>query len=320
MFGLFLEGSCRLNVGNSLPPLIVLTGPTAVGKTELSLQLCERFDGEVISADSRQIYRMMDIGTAKATPAERARVPHHLIDIRNPDEAFSLAEFQTNAYEIIDSLHQQERTPFLVGGTALYVRAVVEGLRIPNVPPNPELRAELESDLAEHGVGTLFQRLQALDPATAAVIDGKNPRRALRALEIFLITGTPKVELEGADPPPYRILQLGLTRPRPALYARADQRVEQMVDAGLVEEAQRLLAAGYAPTLPAMTSLGYREILAYLAGDCTLPEAVRRIQTETHRFVRHQTTWFRRMPAIQWLDLEEGCSSQAEPMINAFLR
>ena len=286
------------------PPLVVLTGPTAVGKTELSLSLCERFGGEVISADSRQIYRMMDIGTAKATPAERARVRHHLLDIRNPDETLTVAEYQTLAYSAIDSLHGQGRVPVLVGGTALYIRAVVEGLRFPNVPPDPALRAELEADLASDGVAALFHRLQQLDPATAAVIDRRNPRRVLRALEIFLLTGTPKVELEGAAPPPYTVLQIGLTRPRPALYARIDRRVVQMVELGLVEETARLLAAGYGPTLPSMTSLGYREIIAYLAGEVRLAEAIERIQLETHRFVRHQSTWFRRMPRLQWFDLE----------------
>ena len=167
----------------SHPPLIVLTGPTAVGKTELSLTLCRRFGGEVISADSRQIYRMMDIGTAKATPAERARVRHHLLDIRNPDETLTVAEYQTLAYGVIDSLHDRGRVPVLVGGTALYLRAVVEGLRFPNVPPDPALRAELEADLAGHGVAALFHRLQQLDPATAAVIDRRNPRRVLRAVD-----------------------------------------------------------------------------------------------------------------------------------------
>jgi tRNA dimethylallyltransferase len=304
---------------SALPRLVVLTGPTAVGKTALSLRLCQRFGGEVISADSRQIYRMMDIGTAKATPAERAQVPHHLIDIRNPDETLSLAEFQRLAYATIDALHAQGRIPFLVGGTALYLRAVVEGLRIPNVPPDPPLRAALEADLAAYGVDALFLRLQNVDPATAAVIDARNPRRVLRALEIYLITGQSKVELEGAEAPPYRILQLGLSRSRSALYARIDQRVIRMVESGLAEETQRLLDAGYAPTLPAMTSLGYREMIAYLAGESTLAATVERIQIETHRFVRHQTTWFRRMPAIQWLDLETEDVADAERLIEAHL-
>ncbi|MCB0047206.1 MAG: tRNA (adenosine(37)-N6)-dimethylallyltransferase MiaA [Caldilineaceae bacterium] len=289
----------------SHPPLIVLTGPTAVGKTALSLALCRRFNGEVISADSRQIYRMMDIGTAKATAEEQAQVPHHLLDIRNPDETLTAAEYQELAYRTIDKIHQRGGLPFLVGGTALYLRAVTEGLRFPAVPPDPALRAELEAELAASGVDALFARLTRLDPATAAVIDGRNPRRVLRALEIFLLTGTPKVELEGAHPPPYSSLKIGLTRPRPVLYARIDRRVKEMAAAGLAEETRALLDAGYSPALPAMSSLGYREMIAYLAGDMTLPEAIERIQSETHRFVRHQSTSFRRMQDLHWIDTEE---------------
>ena len=284
-------------------PLVVLLGPTAVDKTALSLELAERFDGEIVGADSRQVYKGMDIGTAKPTPAEQARVPHHLIDFRAPDQPLTLAEFQTLAYAAIDAIHARGHVPFLVGGTALYVRAVVEGLRIPEVPPDPALRAQLEAELAEQGRDALFARLARLDPRTAAVIDGQNPRRVLRALEIFLITGQSKIDLEGAQPPPYAILQIGLDRPREDLYARIDARVDAMIEEGLVEETARLLAAGYAPTLPAMTSLGYREIAAYLAGEMTLDAAVERIKHETHRFVRHQYTWFRRMAGVHWVDV-----------------
>ena len=301
------------------PPLIVLLGPTAVGKTELSLRLCETFAGEVIGADSRQIYRSMDIGTAKPSLAEQQRVPHHLIDIRNPDETLTVAEYQQLAYRTIDEIHHRGRVPFLVGGTALYLRAVVDGLRIPEAPPNPELRAELEAFLAQAGREALFHRLQALDPATAAVIDGKNPRRVLRALEIVMITGKPKIELEGVQPPPYRILQIGLNRPRDQLYQRIDQRVDQMVAQGLVEETQRLLTAGYRPPLPAITSLGYREIIAYLQGELTLAAAIEKIKTETHRFVRHQYTSFRKMANIQWVNLEVDSFSRIAESITAFI-
>jgi tRNA dimethylallyltransferase len=289
-------------------PLVVLLGPTAVGKTALSLQLAQRFHGEIVGADSRQIYQRMEIGTAKPTADERAQVPHHLVDICAPDATLSVAEYQALAYTTIDEIHGRGRVPFLVGGTSLYVRSVVEGLQIPAVPPNPVLRAELEELLATAGREALYQRLLALDPATAAVIDAQNPRRLLRALEIVLITGRSKVELEGANPPPYSILQVGLTRPREELYQRIDRRVVEMVAAGLVEEIQDLLAAGYAPTLPAMTSLGYREISAYLRGEMTLEEAITRIQLETHRFVRHQTTGFRKMNGIQWFDLSQAGS------------
>ncbi len=292
-------------------PLIALLGATAVGKTALSLQLAQLFDGEIVSADSRLIYRSMDIGTAKPTAAEQSLVPHHLVDLCMPDVPLTLAEYQRLAYAAIDDIHARGRVPFLVGGSSLYVRAVVEGLRIPEVPPNPQVRAELEAQLAAEGREALFRRLQELDPATAAVIDPLNPRRLLRALEIVLTTGQSKSELEGAQPPPYAILQVGLMRPRAELYERIDQRVVAMVEHGLVAETEALLAAGYAPTLPAMTSLGYREIAAYLRGEMTLEQAIERIQIETHRFVRHQMTWFRKMPDVIWFDLSEAESEEA---------
>lgn len=288
----------------SLPPVVVIIGPTAVGKTELSLGLCERFNGEIVGADSRQIYRRMDICTAKPTASERARVPHHLVDICDPDESFSLAEYQQRAYATIDDIHARGKVPFVVGGTALYVRAVVEGLRLPEAPPHPALRAELEQYLTDNGRDALFQWLAKVDPATAAVIDGKNPRRVLRALEIFLITGQSKVVLEGADPPPYRILQIGLDREREQLYARADRRIDQMIEAGIIAETEALLAAGYYPPLPSITSLGYRELIDYLEGNLSFDAAVERFKTETHRFIRHQYTSFRKMKDVIWFDLD----------------
>ena len=301
-------------------PLVVILGPTAAGKTALSLDLAERFGGEIVGADSRQIYREMDIGTAKPTPAEQARVPHHLIDRVTPDTSYSAAEYQRDAYAVIDAIHGRGRVPFLVGGTLLYVRAVTEGLRMPAVPPDPAVRAELETVLATQGREELFRRLQALDPATATVIDANNPRRLLRALEIVLTTGQSKLALEGADPPPYTMLQIGVEWPRPVLYARIDRRVEEMVAAGLAEETQRLLAAGYDPRLPSMTSLGYREMTAYLAGGMTLAQATARIQLETHRFVRRQYTWFRRLRDVVWFDLETaGVADRITQVVAEFL-
>lgn len=302
-----------------LPPVIVIIGPTAVGKTELSLGLCERFNGEVVGADSRQIYRQMDICTAKPTATEMARVPHHLIDICDPDEPFSLAEYQKRAYATIDDIHARSKIPFVVGGTALYVRAVVEGLRLPEVPPNPALRAELEQYLTDNGRDALFQWLAEVDPATASVIDGKNPRRVLRALEIFLITGQPKVVLEGAAPPPYRILQIGIDREREQLYARADRRIDQMIEAGIIAETEALLAAGYYPPLPSITSLGYRELIDYLEGNLSFDAAVERFKTETHRFIRHQYTSFRKMKDVIWFDLNADPLAAIEERVATFL-
>lgn len=305
---------------NPLPPLVVILGPTGVGKTDLSLELCRACHGEVVGADSRQIYRGMDIGTGKATPEEQAMAPHHLLDIRRPDETLTVAEYQQLAYTTIDDIHRRNAVPILVGGTALYIRAVGEGLRIPTVPPDPELRAELEAQLAREGVGALFRQLESLDPATASQIDPLNPRRVLRALEIFLLTGRSKVELEGASSPPYRMLMVGLTRPRASLYARIDRRVDAMIANGLVDETRRLLVAGYAATLPAMTSLGYRECTDFLAGRCELDAATERIKTETHRYVRHQTTWFRKLRNIHWFDLDVVTPDRIVQFVTAWLR
>ncbi|MGB5049317.1 MAG: tRNA (adenosine(37)-N6)-dimethylallyltransferase MiaA [Caldilineaceae bacterium] len=307
-------------MSEQLPPLITLLGPTAAGKTALSLALAERFDGEIVSADSRLIYRGMDIGTAKPTPAEQARVPHHLLDVTTPDRPLTLAEYQRMAYAAIDDIHQRGRIPFLVGGSALYLRAVIEGLRIPEVPPNPKLRAELEAFAEAEGHAALHQRLAELDPVGAAQIDGRNVRRVVRALEIVLETGQPKSALEGADPPPYHILRLGLEVERETLHTRIVERVHQMVDAGLVEETARLLAVGYAPNLPALSSLGYREIGQHLRGELTLEEAVERICIETNRFVRHQSTWFRRMADVCWIEWNRPSRDAVVESVGLFLR
>ena len=305
--------------GAAQPPLVVILGPTGVGKTALSLHLARALNGEIVSADSRQIYREMDIGTGKATAAEQAVAPHHLLDLRRPDEVLTLAEFQQLAFTAIAAIHARHRLPLLVGGSALYVRAVVEGLQIPPSSPDPALRARLEAELAAEGVAALFARLQALDPMGAAAIDRQNPRRVVRALEIRLVTGESKVALAGAEPPPYRILRIGLNLPREALYHRIDARVDAMIAGGLLAETERLLAAGYAPALPAMTSLGYREMGAHLRGELTLAEAAARMKTETHRYVRHQLTWFRKMGEIHWFEPGQGTPAAAEQLVSGWL-
>lgn len=301
------------------PPLIVILGPTAVGKTALSLDLAVHFDGEIVGADSRQIYRGMDIGTAKPNPEEQARVPHHLVDIQPPDKHIALATYQQMAFTAIDDIHRRGRVPFLVGGSALYLRGVTEGLQIPEVAPNPSLRSELESFAQENGRAALHARLQASDPDAAARIHPNNVRRVIRALEIVQTTGRRKSELEAASPPPYRILKIGLDLPRPLLHKRIDRRVHKMVDAGLVEEMASLLAAGFSPDLPALSSLGYQDIAAYLGGEITLAAAVERIQIETHRFVRHQYTWFRRMPDIHWFDVSDEPRPAICNLVEGFL-
>ena len=303
------------------PPLVVLLGATAVGKTELSLELCEQFGGEIVGADSRQIYRGMDIGTAKPSRAEQDRVPHHLIDIRSPNQTLTLAEYQRLAYAAVDAIHERGGIPFLVGGTVLYVRAVVEGFRIPEAPPDPALREELERVLEAEGRQALFDLLAEKDPATAAVIDAQNPRRLIRALEVVITTGQSKAELEGADPPPYAVLKICLDRARERLHERIDRRVECMIRQGLVEEMRSLLMVGYDESLPAMTSLGYREVAAHLRGEMTLEEAARQIKVETHRYVRHQYTWLRKTPELVWVDLDsQDGKHEAFRLVEKFLR
>jgi tRNA dimethylallyltransferase len=283
--------------------LVAIVGPTAAGKTALSLDLAEALDGEIVSADSRQIYRGMDIGTAKATPTEQARVPHHLLDIVDPDQVLTLAEYQQMAYRVIDEIYQRGRLPFLVGGTGQYVAALLEGWRIPEVPPDHVLRAELEAEAAANGPEALHARLAAVDPVAAARIDHRNVRRVIRALEVCLVTGTPISELQAKSPPPFQVVQIGLTRERAMLYQRIDARVDRMIEDGLVEEVQRLAERGYDWALPSLTGLGYQQIGQYLRGELTLAEAITLIKKATRRFVQQQYNWFRLTdPAIHWFD------------------
>ncbi|MBI3761416.1 MAG: tRNA (adenosine(37)-N6)-dimethylallyltransferase MiaA, partial [Chloroflexi bacterium] len=232
--------------------LVVIVGPTAAGKTAISIELAERVAGgaEIVSADSRTFYRGMDIGTAKPSPADRARVPHHLVDVTDPDRPWSLAKFQRAAFDAIEAIQSCGRVPLLVGGTGQYVRAIVEGWTVPGGEPDLALRARLEAEGALDA-DKLHARLAELDPAAAAKIDPRNVRRAARALEYALTTGAPISQRQRKQPPPYPILQIGLTLPRPALYARIDARVDAMIEAGLVEEVRALAAKGYSWDLPA---------------------------------------------------------------------
>jgi tRNA dimethylallyltransferase len=283
--------------------LLAIVGPTASGKTSLGIELAEALGGEVISADSRQIYRYMDIGTAKATPEERARVPHHLVDIVEPDQVLTLAEYQALAYRTIADIVARGKLPMLVGGTGQYVSAVLEGWRIPEVPPQPALRAELEAEAARSGSESLHARLATLDPDAASRIDHRNVRRVIRALEVCIATGQPIRVLQRKEPPPYAVTRIGVTRPRPVLYERIDRRVDAMIEAGLVDEVRRLVEAGYGWDLPAMSGLGYRQLGQYFAGEVTLDEAVALIKRGTRRFTQQQYNWFRLDdPRIRWVD------------------
>lgn len=304
----------------NLPPLIVIAGPTAVGKTAFSLQIAQDFDGEIISADSRQIYRGLDIGTDKVGKEQRACIPHHLLDVVEPDQVLTLAEFQARAYAAIEAIQQRRRLPLLVGGAGQWVKAVVEGWGVPRVPPDHALRAQLEAQVQEIGAEALHAQLAAVDPQAAQKLDRRNVRRVIRALEVYQKTGIPISQHQRKTPPPYQILQIGLTRPRQELYRRIDQRIEQMMAGGLVAEVERLAAAGYGWELPAMSGLGYRQIGQYLQDEISLAEAVALIKKETRRFVRQQYTWFRLDdPNIHWFDISQG-ADEAYAEIESFLK
>jgi len=302
-------------------PLVIIVGPTAVGKTGIAVQLAERLNGEIISADSRLFYRGMDIGTAKPSFEERQRVPHHLVDVADPDEVWSLSLFQKCACQAISDIYARGKLPFLVGGTGQYIRAVVHGWQVPKVSPHPQMRAALESWAQVIGGVGLHQRLSLLDPTAAGAIDPRNLRRTVRALEVILTTGN-KFSVQrvsaGTD---YKILTLGLSRPRAELYARIDTRIEVMIQAGLVEEVKNLLGRGYPAEAPAFSAIGYQEIVSHLQGKYSLDEAVSQIKRSTRVFVRRQANWFKPDdPGIRWFSVGERTLEEMERVIQEWLQ
>ncbi len=303
-------------------PLIAIIGPTAVGKTELSLQLAEHFNGEIISSDSRLFYRGMDIGTAKPSVEEMARVPHHLINVSDPDETWSLGQFQKAAAEIIEDIISRGNLPFLVGGTGQYFRSVTEGWLPPEVKADERLRGILEEMKEERGGKWLHDKLTLLDPEAAAKIDHRNVRRTIRALEVILTTGKRfSSQRQQRGESPYNLLTIGLQRERTELYERVDLRIEKMFEAGLLNEVQALLDAGYSPELPSMSALGYRECVAVLNGEMTKDEAIMQMKRITRVFVRRQANWFKNDDAsILWFEAgDAGLFIQIEEKIRNWL-
>jgi tRNA dimethylallyltransferase len=292
--------------------VIAIVGPTAVGKSELALHLAQYFPVEIISADSRQVYRYMDIGTNKPSPAERESVPHHLIDVVEPDQDFNLAMYHQLAIKALKAIQQKSKLPLLVGGSGLYVWSLVEGWKIPQVPPNQKRRSQLEARAEQEGSRNLYQELQDIDPIATAKINPSNTRRIIRALEIYHATGQRPSQLQRKEAPDFPILLIGLTRERGQLYRRIDWRVDNMIRMGLVKEVENLLEKGYSLSLPSMSGIGYKQICQFLQGEMTLPQAIDKIKYETHRLARHQYAWFRLSDSrIHWFD-----SSGAEAETN----
>jgi tRNA dimethylallyltransferase len=299
------------------PPLILIVGPTAVGKTEIAIQLAERLNGEIVSADSRLFYRGMDIGTAKPTTEEQARVPHHLIDIANPDEILSLAVFQQKAREVIEDIYTRNKLPFLVGGTGQYVRAVTQGWTPPEVEPDEALRNELECQKKENGIYWLHDKLKDLDPEAASKIDPRNYRRTIRALEVIMTTGKKFSEQRGQSDSPYHLVTIGLTRPREELYQRVDERIDMMFANGFLAEVKNLLDKGYSPSLPTMSAIGYRECVSVIQGELSEEQAKVQIRRATRVYVRRQANWFKESdPSIHWFRVEDGILDEIEKNIH----
>jgi tRNA dimethylallyltransferase len=280
--------------------VIAVVGPTATGKSALGIALAKALGGEIVNADSMQLYRGMDIGTAKLTEAERRGVPHHLLDLWDVTEAASVAEYQRVARERVDALRAAGKVPVLVGGSGLYVRAVLDELEFPGT--DPAIRARLGDELAAHGSGELHQRLAQLDPAAAAAILPSNGRRIVRALEVIELTGRPFTATLPGPEPHYDAVQIGIDLDAAALDARVDSRVDNMWAAGLVEEVRALEKVGLRDGPTASRALGYAQVLRFFDGDLTEAEARASTQQATRRFVRRQRSWFRRDGRVQWLD------------------
>jgi len=283
--------------------IAAIVGPTGVGKTALALALAEQLSIEVVSADSRAVYRWMDIGTAKPTPEERQRVPHHLIDVVDPDEPYSLALYQQQALAAVARIAARGRRPLLVGGAGLYVSAVCDGLAMPDVAPDAAFRAAMEERAQVNGWEALRAELARVDPQSAARIDPKNVRRVIRALEVHHVTGKPFSAWQTpASAPPIECALIGLNLERPMLFAGLDRRIEAWIAGGLLEEVRALLERGFAADLPSMSGLGYRELAQVVRGELDLATAVTQFKHATHQYAKRQMTWFRRDSRITWLD------------------
>jgi len=299
--------------------LIAIVGPTAVGKSRLALQLAQNYNGEIVSADSRQIYRFMDIGTAKPGRNELNLIPHHLIDIIKPGENFSLAQYHQLASRAIDDICQRKKLPLLVGGSGQYLWSVVEGWGIPKVQPDPDLRHKLEEKAARSGGEELYRELKMRDPVAASRIDRHNIRRVIRALEISKTNNESYHQPEKSTL--YDSLIIGLTMERAELYRRIDLRIDRMIENGLVEEVKKLIKMGYNLDLPSMSSIGYRQIGDFIEGRTTLEAAIQQIKFESHRLVRQQYNWFSpKDDRIRWFDIHSRIEPEISALVDKFIK
>ena len=302
-------------------PVIAILGPTAVGKTRISIPLAEQFNGEIVSVDSRLIYRGMDIGTAKPTLVERGQVPHHLIDIADPADTWNLAKYCQAAIAVIQSIHDREKVAFLVGGTGQYLKAILEGWTPPPQEGSPELRTTLETIAETEGHEALHRQLQEVDPESALRIDSRNIRRVVRALEIFHLTGIPASSQREKNPPSFDVLRIGLSMPRHELYQRIDQRIDGMIESGWVEEVQALLDQGISPDLPSLSAIGYAQLAAHLSGNLELGDAILEIRRLSRQFVRRQANWFKEGdPEIQWFEVVPDVEMKISAVIDKWLK
>jgi tRNA dimethylallyltransferase len=296
------------------PKIIVIVGPTASGKTALGIALAKQFDGEIISADSRQIYRAMDIGTAKPTQLEMAGIPHYLIDIKDPGEGYTVSEYKTDALVAINDVIERGHLPLLVGGTGLYIKAVLENLDIPNVEANTALRAELEKEMQENGLDSIVKRLLTLDPDAEHIVDLKNPRRVIRAIEVATATGQPFTAQQNKGEAMFDALVIGLEIDAEELRERIDSRVDEMMNQGFVDEV-KVLVEKYGRTAGVFDAIGYAEIINYLESETTLDDAVASIKMNTWHYAKRQMTWFKKDPNVHWVQAPHEAIALAEKFL-----
>lgn len=288
---------CR---GKGKPAIVAIVGPTASGKTAFSIELAKAVDGEIISADSRQVYKYLDIGTDKVHETARQGVRHHLIDVLEPDDEFTLADYKRMAIKAINEIHRRQRTPILCGGTGLYLNAIIDNYQVPKVPPQYDLRQELARYYEEHGAEALHKLLQEKDPEAAARIHPNNVTYVIRAIEIHVAGGGQKRPAKGE--PDFEVFTIGIDWPREILYDRINRRVDELIGKGLLNEVKTLLMRGYNEKMPSMSSIGYQELIEFLRGDGTLDEAIEKMKQNTRNYCKRQLTWFRRYKNIHWVD------------------